>query len=117
MTDSILDTIKKLLGLNEQYTAFDEDVKVHINASIWRLRQLGVTNKIFNITDRKQSWKDYLGDNINRLAMVKRYIYLDVRLAFDPPTNNASLYNAYNEEKQKIETLLIYECDPKYEVM
>lgn len=115
MMDSILDSIKKLLGLNQQYTAFDEDVIVHINASIWRLKQLGVTNKNFVISDRKQSWKDYLGENVNRLAMVKRYIYLDVRLAFDPPTNNASLYNAYKEERDKIETLLIYECDPKYD--
>lgn len=115
MNGSILDDIKKLLGLTSQYVAFDRDILMHINASIWRLRQLGVGKDNFIVSDRKQTWRDYLGDDLTKMAIVQRYIYYDVRIAFDPPTNNASLYNAYNQEKEKLESLIIYECDPHYE--
>lgn len=115
MNASILDTIKKLLGLSEDYIAFDTDIIVHINASLWRLRQLGVGKDNFIISNRKQLWSDYLGDDMTKMAIVQRYIYIDVKLAFDPPTNNASLYNAFNQEKEKLESLIVYECDPHYE--
>lgn len=115
MTDSILITIKQLLGLNADYDAFDLDVITHINTSFWRLRQLGVGKDNFRITGNTETWTDYLGEDVTKMEVVKRYIYYDVRLAFDPPTNNASLYNAYRTELEKYESLIVYECDPHYE--
>ena len=114
-TDSILLTIKKLLGLDSEYDVFDQDIIIHINSSFWRLRQLGCGKDNFSITGDSETWADYLGEDINSMEVVKTFIYLNVRLLFDPPTNNASLFNAYKEQLEKYESLIIYECDPKYE--
>lgn len=115
MNDSILNTIKKLIGLDEDYTVFDTDIIIHINSSFWRLRQLGLGVDNFVIKDKEATWSDYLGDDVNKMEVVKTFIYLNVRLLFDPPTNNASLFNAYKEQLEKYESLIIYECDPHYE--
>lgn len=115
MNDSILITIKKLLNLAEDYDVFDTDIIVHINSSFWRLRQLGCGKDNFSITDETATWSDYLGEDLDKMEVVKTFIYLNVRLLFDPPTNNASLFNAYKEQLEKYESLIIYECDPKYE--
>lgn len=113
--ESILNTIKKMLGLSEDYTKFDTDIIVHINSTFWRLRQLNVGKDNFSITDSSQTWADYLGEDIGRMEVVKTFIYLNVRLLFDPPTNNASLYNSYQQQLEKYESLILYEADPHYE--
>ena len=64
---------------------------------------------IMNVSNRKPLWSDYLGDDMAKMPIVQRYIYNDVKLAFDPPTNNASLYNAFNQEKEKLESLIVME--------
>lgn len=115
MNDSILNTIKKLLGLDTVYTVFDTDVISGINTSIWRLRQLGVGQDNFVVTDATATWNDYLGEDVNKMEVVKTFIYLSTRLLFDPPTNNASLFNSYQQQLEKYESLIIYECDPHYE--
>ena len=115
LTDSILITIKKLLGLDAEYDVFDTDVIVHINSAFWRLRQLGVGIDNFLITGDTETWADYLGEDIDKMKVVETYIYLFVRLLFDPPTNNASLFNAYQQQLEKYESLIVYECDPHYE--
>lgn len=115
MNDSILITIKKLLGLSEDYHAFDTDVIVHINSSFWRLRQLGVGRDNFKITGPDETWSDYLGEDIGKMEIVKSWIWMNVRLLFDPPTNNASLLGKYQEQLEKYESLIIYECDPRWE--
>lgn len=115
MNDSILNTIKKLLGLAEDYTAFDTDVIVHINSTLWRLRQLGVGRDNYKIEGETETWADYLGEDISKMEVIKTYIYLSVRLLFDPPTNNASLFAQYKEQMEKYESLIVYECDPHYE--
>lgn len=113
--ESILKCIKKLLGLEESYTVFDPDVIVHINSSFWRLRQLGVGTDNFSITGYTETWSDYLGEDVGKMEVVKTWIWMNVRLLFDPPTNNASLFNAYKEQLEKYESLIVYECDPHYE--
>lgn len=88
MENSILASVKKNLGLADDYTAFDEDVIMHINSTFSTLNQLGIGPEIgFAIESRDQVWGDFLEDDI-RLSSVKTYIYLRVRLLFDPPATS-----------------------------
>lgn len=85
--DSILTSIKKLLGIAEDYKHFDADIIMHINGVFMILNQLGVgPTNVFSIMDEKSTWNDFLPDNTN-LEAVKTYVYLKVRLIFDPPTS------------------------------
>lgn len=97
MEDSILTSTKKILGLAEQYTAFDLDVTTHINAALSTLSQLGVgpTAGVF-IQDASTNWSD-LGIPANQLSMVRTYIYLKARMLFDPPTTSFHI-EAMNEQ-------------------
>lgn len=89
--DSILDTIKKLLGLDTGYTAFDIDITTHINSVFAILDQLGATPKGgFWISGREQTWGDYL-EGRQHVEMIKSYIYLKVRQMFDPPATSFAL--------------------------
>ena len=89
MTDSILTSIKKLLGMTEDYTSFDTDIIIHINTALMVLNQLGVgPSEGFRITDANDAWDDYIEED-DDLEAVKTYIYLKVKLVFDPPTNGA----------------------------
>lgn len=115
ISDSILRSIKKLLMVFDDDTVFDTDIIIHINSAFWRLRQLGAGNNDFVITGANETWADYLGEDVNKMRVVVTYVYLYVRLLFDPPTNNASLFNSYQQQLEKYESLIIYECDPHYE--
>lgn len=86
MTDSILDSVKKVLNLRSDYTAFDEDVILHINSVFSTLNQLGVGPADgFMIENSTATWSTFLGTD-KRLNNVKSYMFLRVRLLFDPPT-------------------------------
>lgn len=86
---SILDTIKKLLGITPELIAFDDDIIVHINSVFSTLFQLGVgPSTPFIIEDRSATWEDFMEDYTD-LSSVKTYIFLKVKLAFDPPSNGA----------------------------
>lgn len=86
MSESILTSTKKVLNLAEDYEAFDQDVIMHINSVFSTLNQLGVgPDEGFMIEDGVQTWDAFLeGDP--RLNHVKTYVYLRVRMLFDPPT-------------------------------
>lgn len=85
MDDSILTSIKKLLGIDEAYTHFDTDLIMHINSVFMILTQLGVgPAEGFSITDSDAVWGDFI-TNENSVEAVKSYIYLKVKLMFDPP--------------------------------
>ena len=89
--DSILDTIKKMLGISSDYLAFDTDIIVSINSAFMILNQLGGgPTECFSISSKESVWSDFLGTAVN-LEAVKTYIYLKVRILFDPPTNSAVL--------------------------
>lgn len=86
--DSILTSIKKLLGITEEYTHFDADIIIHINTALMVLNQLGVGPKEgFSISNSSAIWTDFIGDTTN-LESVKTYIYLKVKLVFDPPLSS-----------------------------
>lgn len=86
--ESILTTIKKLLGLGDDYAAFDTDVIANINTALMSLTQLGVgpTDGYF-ISGESETWSDFIGGS-KSIEAVKTYIYLSVKLVFDPPTSN-----------------------------
>ena len=89
MEESILTSIKKLLGITEDYTHFDLDIIIHINTIFMVLHQLGVgPDEGFRIEDDTAIWNDYIDDDDN-LDAVKTYIYLRVKLLFDPPLNSS----------------------------
>lgn len=93
--DSILRTIKKLLMIADEDPAFDMDILIHINSAIRDLYQIGVGSKPpFVIHGESETWKDFLGDDLDTYQSVKTYIYLKVKMIFDPPTSS-SVMDAY----------------------
>lgn len=89
--DSILNSIKKLLGYDAEYTHFDADIIMYINATFSTLHQLGVgPTQGFVLTNADQTWSQFL-ENRTDLESVKTYIYLKVRLIFDPPATSYAI--------------------------
>lgn len=88
MEASILVNVKKVLGVAESYTAFDEDILMHINLAFSVLNQLGVGPiEGFLIEDKGTEWEEFDVPSV-QLNMVKTYIFLKVRMLFDPPTTS-----------------------------
>jgi hypothetical protein len=98
--DSILTSIKKLLGIAEDYKEFDTDIIIHINTAFSKLNQLGVgPEEGFSIKDKTSVWTEFLADAKN-LESVKTYVYLIVRLVFDPPQSSAVMTSMENTINQ-----------------
>lgn len=88
--DSILTSIKKLLGIEPDYTVFDTDLIIHINSVFSILNQLGIgPDDGFVISDENSKWDEYI-NGLNNIEMVKTYVYLKVRLIFDPPASGTA---------------------------
>lgn len=108
--NSILNTVKKLLGIPEEYTQFDTDIIIHINSVFMILRQIGVGPKNgFSITDSTRTWNEYLDDS-EMLESVKSYVYMRVRLLFDPPSSSFVL-ESMNKMISEIECRLNMEIE------
>lgn len=102
MTDSILNSTKKTLGIDPDYGAFDLDILTHINSTLSTLQQLGIGPEAgYMIMDHTSSWTDFLGEDL-RLNAVKTYVYLRVRLLFDPPATSFHI-NAIQEQIKELE--------------
>lgn len=109
--DSVLDSTKKTLGLDSAYDAFDMDIILHINSVFTTLHQLGVgPSEGFMIDDKTDLWSSY-SENSSVLNMVKSYMYVRVRLLFDPPTTSFSL-ESFNKQAQEYEWRLNVLVDP-----
>ena len=109
--ESILTSIKKLLGITEDYEHFDGELMIHINSVFAVLNQLGVgPNAGFVITDKSFVWKDFLNDN-KTLEFVKTFVYLKVRLLFDPPQSSAVI-EAINRQASEYEWRILVAADP-----
>ena len=101
--ESILTSIKKLLGISEEYTHFDADIIMHINSVFMTLTQLGVgPSRGFIIEDENTSWEDFISDT-TKLQAIKTYIYLKVRLVFDPASLGSATLAAYERQIQELE--------------
>lgn len=109
--DSILTSIKKLLGIDENYEHFDQDIIMHINSVFMVLQQLGVGADSYSIEDKTATWSDYLGESgIANYQAVKTYIYLKVRLVFDPPTSSY-VVEAINNQIKELEWRFTVQTD------
>lgn len=99
--ESILNSIKKLFGPEGSYDAFNNDLILHINTYLRALNQLGVGEQDFRIVDDTATWNDFLGENEALLDPVKTYIYLRVKVVFDPPANSIVM-NAITEQVNEL---------------
>ena len=109
--DSILTSVKKQLGIAEEYTHFDPDIIMHINSAFSILNQLGVgPPNGFSISDDSSNWTDFIGDS-KKLELVKTYVGLKVRLIFDPPTSSAVM-EAIKQNIAELEWRISVTVDP-----
>jgi hypothetical protein len=98
--ESILTSTKKILGLDDAYTPFDLDVITHINAAFSLLNQLGVGPlEGFFISDDTSVWNDFDVPE-NQRHLVKTYVFLKVRVLFDPPGTSFLLESANDQIKE-----------------
>lgn len=108
MIESILDSVKKVLGIDEEYTAFDTDITMHINSAFATLNQIGIGPADgFSILDKTAVWHEYLAGD-DKLSSVKTYVFLSVRVIFDPPATSfhlASLKEQIKELEWRLNTV------------
>lgn len=110
-TDSILDSVKKMLGITAEYDVFDSDITMHINSAFFTLQQLGVgPPEGFKITDESTTWDEFMPEGIN-VESVKSYVFLRVKMLFDPPLNSAVI-EAVERQIKELEWRLNVQVDP-----
>lgn len=100
--DGILTSVKKLLGIAEEYTQFDADILIHINSVFLTLHELGVGPDEGFAVDEYTTWTDYISDNTLLLNAVKTYMYLKVKMLFDPSLTS-SVTDLMKEEVKELE--------------
>lgn len=109
--DSILTSVKKMLGITEDYEHFDADLIMHINSVFMILTQLGVgPSEGFSIENKTDTWDDFVSSDSN-LEAVKSYMYLKVKLLFDPPLSSAVM-ESMNRMISELEWRLNVSVDP-----
>lgn len=101
MEESILISIKKLLGLDTEYTPYDTDIIIFINDALSILHQRGVGSKNYRVQDASTRWSDF-SDRDEIVDLAKSYVYMKVRLVFDPPAN-ATVIKSFEESIQEHE--------------
>lgn len=110
--ESILTSMKKLLGMPEEYEAYDADLIIHINSVFGILHQLGAgPDEGFSINNKESVWSDFLPKS-QKLEDVKSYMYLKVRLIFDPP-QSSSVLTSMQETIKELEWRINAAVDPK----
>lgn len=109
MNGTILETIKKLLGLPKEYEAFDTDIKIHINTVFSNLTQMGIgPEEGFTITGYEQKWVDFVTSDYKKTQQIQSYIYLKVKTLFDPSANS-NVAEAINKAITEMEYRLFIE--------
>ena len=108
--DSILTSIKKILGIAEEYEHFDDDLIIHINSVLSILNQIGVgPTEGFSIENKSDKWSDFISMK-NQLGMVKTYTALKVKQIFDPPLSSA-VSEAINKTISELEWRILHVTD------
>lgn len=101
--DSILNNVKKLLGIDSEDDSFDVDVMTMINSTIPSLAQMGIgPSNGYMVTSADDKWTDWITTNTINLQGVKTYLYLKIKLIFDPPTNS-TVVEAFNKNLNELE--------------
>lgn len=113
--ESILTAVKKMLGIEADYNHFDQDIIIHINSALMTLNQFGVgPEQAASISGAEDTWESTLG-SIAELQAVKTYVYLKVRMIFDPPTSSFVL-DAMKRQADELEWRLNVQVDHPKEV-
>lgn len=111
MEENILESIKDLLGINEEDKAFDNDVLVNINAAFSTLYQVGVGSEDhYVVLNGTETWNEVIEEE-DLIDFIKLYIYMKVKIIFDPPTN-ASVLQAFTEQMKELEYRILLQADP-----
>ena len=111
---SILQTIKKLIGISPNDDAFDEDVMISINTAFDRLNTLGIgPEEGFRITDATATWREYLTDG-KLIDSVKDYVFFSTKLMFDNASTSSFVIDSYQKQIDKLEFLFITKSDSIY---
>lgn len=111
--DSILNSVKSLLGLAPENTDLDQEVIMNINAAIATLEQIGIgPSEGFMITSEIDTYEDYLGDDakIMNLSLVKMYLYYRTKLGFDTPQSSSAV-DVLKKEIDELEWRLNVACE------
>jgi hypothetical protein len=109
--DSILITIKKMLGILEDDETFDLDILIHINAAFATLTQMGVGPSIgFTVDDASVLWSDFITDTV-AIGLVKNYIFMQVKLCFDSSSLSSAVIDTLKNEIAMYEWRLNTYCD------
>jgi hypothetical protein len=109
---SILTSVKKMLGIAEEYEHFDADIVIHINSVLSILTQIGVgPPEGFSVTDKNPVWDDFIPGN-PKLALIKSYVHLKVKLLFDPPLSSAVM-EAMNRAVSEFEWRIQVAAEPE----
>lgn len=105
--DSILDSCKQLLGIPKDHDIFDIDIITHINSTFFILQQIGLgpTNG-FAITDSSSKWDEYMGPEVG--LAVRSYMYIQVRLQFDPPATSFTIEALKEQAKEYVWRLNVH---------
>ena len=110
ITESVLLSIKKMLGLDKDYDVFDPELIIHVNTVFGTLHQLGVgPDEQFRISGDLEVWSDFDTEG-EQIDEVKTYIYLRVRLLFDPPSSSFVL-SSFQEQLKEFEWRLNVKAD------
>lgn len=109
--ENILESVKLMLGIQNDYTAFDQQILLHTNSVFVILNQLSVGPSNIFTADSSSVWSDFLVNDSTDLNLVKSYVYLKVRLLFDPPTSSFAI-EAMNKQAQEYEWRLNVFVDP-----
>lgn len=111
-TDSILNSVKKQLGLFPENTEFDAEIIMNINAAFFTLSQLGVgPEEGFSIEGSETTYEDYLGDRIDLMNVVKMYLYRKTKLGFDITTTPSSVIEVLKAQIAEDEVRILYQVD------
>ena len=110
INDSVLTSIKKMLGITDEYEHFDEDILTNINMVLFTLNQIGVdsTSGIF-IVDKNTTWSDVIPNEVD-IGCIRTYVYLKVKLIFDPPLSSSAL-DAINRTINELEWRINIQVD------
>ena len=99
-----------MLGGSAEYNVFDVDLCSFINSSIMKLYQMGIGEIGFSVDGEEQTWRDYLGNDFEKLRSVVDFIYTEVRMKFDPPSNSFVM-NAMKDNLKELEWRLIVQVE------
>lgn len=111
MEESILSSIKAMLGLTDDYNVFDQEILVHINTALFTLRQFGVgPDEGFDVEGLGETWGDFLGGKKTLLKAAKDFVFLSVKQMFDP-SGSGTINNMQTDKLKELTYRLILEAE------